>query len=157
MLLTKLWKFALVGGLGTVVNEGVLVASSHRAPLLLSLALAVEVSILFNFALNDIWTFRDRRDHSGRFVLRLTKFHLSSLTGGIVQVIVFALLLWVYMGDPSSSVLAEAFVHTSSDNLPLLVINGIGILAGFSVRFITSYGYVWKLSDSNKTGEERVP
>ena len=87
----RLLKFMVVGGLGTLVNEGVFVLTVHNMPIFFSLGLAIELSIIFNFMLNDIWTFKDRR--VGSFVKRLLKFHGSSFSGGIVQYAIVILLL----------------------------------------------------------------
>ena len=52
--LARLLKFAVIGALGTILNEGVFVLSSEAIPLAISLALAIEVSVVFNFILNDL-------------------------------------------------------------------------------------------------------
>jgi len=57
----RIIKFMVVGGLGTLVNEGVFMLTTHEMPIFFSLGLAIELSVLFNFILNDVWTFRDRR------------------------------------------------------------------------------------------------
>ena len=76
-MLSRILKFVTVGGLGTLVNEGVFTLTTHNIPVFFSLGLAIELSIIFNFILNDIWTFKDRR--VGSFIKRLVKFHGSSL------------------------------------------------------------------------------
>ncbi len=126
-MLVRFFKFAIVGGLGTIVNEAVYVFSSKAIPIAVSLALAIEVSLVFNFVLNDIWTFRDKRN--GSFMKRLAKFHGSSYLGNVVQYLV-AIILLIY------------FLHEQSV-ITLLLTNFIGIVAGFLVRFVTSLKYVW--------------
>jgi putative flippase GtrA len=126
-VLVRFFKFAIVGGLGTIVNEAVYVFSSKAIPIAVSLALAIEVSLVFNFVLNDIWTFRDKRN--GSFMKRLAKFHGSSYLGNVVQYLV-AIILLIY------------FLHEQSV-ITLLLTNFIGIVAGFLVRFVTSLKYVW--------------
>src|SRR6267143_5243224 len=61
-------KFNIVGLTGVFVNEGLLIAlQSVGVYVLTASAVAIEVSILSNFILNDFWTFRDRR--SGHLVV----------------------------------------------------------------------------------------
>ncbi|MCY0874097.1 MAG: GtrA family protein [Acidianus infernus] len=139
----RLLKFMIVGGLGTLVNEGVFLLSAHSMPIFFSLGLAIELSIIFNFILNDIWTFKDRR--VGSFIKRLLKFHVSSFSGGIVQYVTVILLLVVFLhfSNLSEILLFLFFSYIKAQSLFLAVINFIGIVSGFAVRFITSLKYVW--------------
>ncbi len=142
--MNRLLKYAVVGGLGTGVNEGVVLVTTKFIPISLSLALAIEVSILFNFVLNDLWTFSDRR--IGSVWKRLGKFHLSSLSGGAVQyVVVVALLLAVLHFGNLTEILTILFFSSlvKLQSLLLGVINFVGIVAGFFVRFLTSVKFVW--------------
>jgi dolichol-phosphate mannosyltransferase len=81
-------KFGLVGASGVLVNEGLLMLLHGLAglPLEWGSALAVESSIISNFVLNDIFTFRDRR-LPGRpaYFRRLAKFNLVSLGGLLIN------------------------------------------------------------------------
>lgn len=53
-------RFCVVGGSGVVVNQGLLMLlhGTLGAPLLLSSLVAIEVSIITNFLLNHVWTWR---------------------------------------------------------------------------------------------------
>ena len=132
-----------VGGIGTLVNEGVFVLTAHNMPIFFSLGLAIELSIIFNFILNDIWTFKDRR--VGSFIKRLVKFHASSFSGGIVQYAIVILLLvsFLHFSNGSEILLFLFFSDVKAQSLSLAVINFIGIVSGFAVRFVTSLKYVW--------------
>jgi len=142
-VLEKIIKYAIVGGLGTVVNEGVLLLLKPVLPIAVSLALAIEFSILFNFLLNDVWTFKKER--VGSFLNRMVKFHVSSLVGGVVQyVVVIVLILLILPYGNLTSILFLLFfssVHLSS--IYLAIMNFIGVVAGFGVRFVLSIKYVW--------------
>jgi putative flippase GtrA len=141
--LARLLKFVIVGALGTLVNEGVFVLSSEAIPLAISLALAIEVSVFFNFILNDLWTFRDKRN--GSFVGRLAKFHASSYLGNVVQYVT-TLALLIYFLHLSSIYQALFVLFLDRYELPtltLLLANFLGIIAGFIVRFASSLMYVW--------------
>jgi len=118
-------KFAAVGALGMFVNTGLLyLLVLSGFPVHLASPIAIEMSILSNFALNDLWTFRDRR--GGRWTWRCSKYHLSVLMGAMVNYVV--LLLLVALG--SSYVMA----------------NVIGILFGYLINYLTSEGLVWELA-----------
>ena len=141
--LARLLKFAIVGALGTILNEGVFVLSSEAIPLAISLALAIEVSVVFNFILNDLWTFRDKR--IGSFVKRLVKYHASSYLGNVVQYLT-TLALLIYFLHLSSIYQALFVLFLDRYELPtvaLLLTNFLGIITGFVVRFLTSLMYVW--------------
>jgi dolichol-phosphate mannosyltransferase len=69
-------KFALVGISGIIVNEGFL-ALFHNLlgwSLKLSSGLAIELSIINNFMLNNFWTWADRRQQN--FWTKFFKYHL---------------------------------------------------------------------------------
>ena len=142
-MLSRILKFVTVGGLGTLVNEGVFTLTTHNIPVFFSLGLAIELSIIFNFVLNDIWTFKDRR--VGGFIKRLLKFHVSSFSGGIVQYITVILLLvaFLHFSNASEILLFLFFSGVKAQSLSLAVINFIGIISGFAIRFVTSLKYVW--------------
>ena len=132
-----------VGGIGTLVNEGVFILTAHDVSIFFSLGLAIELSIIFNFILNDIWTFKDRR--VGSFIKRLVKFHASSFSGGIVQYAIVILLLvsFLHFSNIPEILLFLFFSGVKAQSLSLAVINFIGIVSGFAVRFVTSLKYVW--------------
>lgn len=142
-MLEKIIKYAIVGGLGTLINEGVLLLLKPVLPIAVSLALAIEFSILFNFLLNDVWTFKKER--VGSFLNRMVKFHVLSLAGGVVQyAVVIALILLILPYGNLTSILFSLFfssVHLSS--IYLAIMNFIGVVAGFGVRFVLSIKYVW--------------
>jgi putative flippase GtrA len=141
----RVLKFITVGGIGTLVNEGVFILTAHDTPIFFSLALAIELSIIFNFILNDIWTFNDRR--VGSFIKRLLKFHVSSASGGVAQYITVILLLvaFLHFSNIPEILLFLFFSDMKAQSLFLVIINFIGIVSGFAVRFITSLKYVWRM------------
>lgn len=82
--LARFIKFGLVGLSGVGVNEGMLWLLNFRVglPLAFSSAIAVEVSILTNFTLNNFYTFADRGLPGLKSAFgRLGKFNLISLAG----------------------------------------------------------------------------
>ncbi len=104
----RLVKFAVVGGAGVVVNEGLtwfahdlLFAHLSSAVQLNAAAiLGTVVSIFTNFVLNDLWTWGDRAKGDGRaWLRRLLKYYLAAGLGVAVQ---FAVLngLVALLGRP---------------------------------------------------------
>src|SRR5262245_55258503 len=82
-------RFAVVGLSGVVVNLGLLYVFAEQ--LLLgetwSSVLAIELSILWNFFLNNAFTFHDRNEtaHAGLFS-RLLRYNAVALVGLGIQV-----------------------------------------------------------------------
>jgi dolichol-phosphate mannosyltransferase len=70
----------MVGLSGVVVNEGLLMLlhGTAGAPLLFSSLLAIETSILTNFWLNHVWTWRMPLRTPG-FLRRLLQYHASAV------------------------------------------------------------------------------
>jgi len=99
-------KFALTGLSGVVVNLGcfqVLLESGVDA--YVSSAVAIELSIIWNFFLNNYWTFRDRQI-TARKRVRGLKFNLVSLLTLGVSFSSFVLLRWLWPQQPE--LLAQA-------------------------------------------------
>ena len=87
-------KFCLVGASGVVVNLGLLWVLTEIAGLfyLVSAAFSIEASILSNFTLNELWTFRDRVA-SGRGILgRMARFNLICVAGIVINLAILVAL-----------------------------------------------------------------
>jgi len=92
--LEELIKFGIVGGSGVLVNMGLLYILTRFFAIRLEIAsaLAIEVSILSNFFLNNLWTFKKRETHVP-FWSRLLRYHLVTGLAGIVNYLVLLLLV----------------------------------------------------------------
>ncbi len=145
LLHSTLARFLVVGGISYVVNQVLLFGlyeggfksmAGASTPLgridtglLLASALALEVSILVRFALNDRWTFHDCHDKP--FWRRLTQSNLSSL------------------GGPGIS-LAAVNLLTPLLGISYLIANSIGIAFGLTWNWFWSSRVVWRrASQSN--------
>ena len=72
-------RFALVGASGTVVNLGVFSVALHaNLNKYVASPLAIEVSIIWNFVLNNYWTFRERQTRD-RTRIKGLKYNLVSV------------------------------------------------------------------------------
>ena len=118
-------KFCVVGASGVVVNEGLLWLLHDVAGFFLypSSAIAIEASTLNNFVWHDLWTFRDRR--SGSVWGRLWKFHLVSLSGLAINMLVLAAL-------------------TELAGIHHLVSNLAGIVVALAWRFSMNTIWTWR-------------
>ncbi len=116
-------KFNVVGLSGVAVNEGIFILlRSLGIYYLYASAIAVETSIISNFFLNDVWTFRDRR--SGSIVVRMVKFNALMIVGLAAQLaIVYGVT--EYLG-----------VDSTLSNL-------VGIGGAFILRYFLSIRYAW--------------
>ncbi len=126
-------KFGIVGAIGVVVNEGLLILFQSMGVYFLTAgALAIEISIVSNFVLNDLWTFRDRR--SGNAAARLVKFNVLMLAGLVVN-------------------LAVLDAGTAYFGLASAISNLIGIAAAFVLRYALSVKYAWMRVESVEEGQ----
>jgi len=117
-------RFSIIGALGTLVNllslyvMRYLIGFEHE----LASIIAIEISLLNNFTLNDIWTFRKRR--RGSFLSSLLNYHIANLLGIITQ---FSVSMSLYRFIGVESILSQF----------------IGIIVGFIVNYSLSKRIVW--------------
>jgi putative flippase GtrA len=132
----RVLRFAAVGVSGIAANLATLhlLAAGLDVPEVVSSALAIETSILWNFALHDGFTFRDRRaDAAAGRLGRLGRYHAVSAVSALVQFATFLLA-----GVAISRALGRP------DLGPLrLVAQAAGIGAGFAWSFAGSAGFAW--------------
>jgi dolichol-phosphate mannosyltransferase len=89
-------RFAVVGASGTLVNLGVFTAALHGGlNKYVASAAAIEISIIWNFFLNNYWTFKERKTRD-RTRIKGLKYNLVSLaTLGVSFATFSAMSLWV--------------------------------------------------------------
>jgi len=119
-------KLALIGLSGVLVNSGLLwlLTANTALPFYLCSFIAIESSIIFNFLLNDIWTWADSR--RGRKLARLLKYNLSTAFSSIFINIIVLLFLKEWIGIPFM--------------LANLVGIGCGMLFNFIINHFWTYG-----------------
>ncbi len=117
-------RFALVGALGTLVNLGALWIIHYALGVIheIASALAIEISVLSNFFLNDLWTFRRKR-RTG-IIGSIARYHLANASGILVQYAISVALFRII-------------------RLESLTSQFIGIIFGFLVNYILSRKMVW--------------
>ena len=108
----RLWRFAIVGAIGALLNTALLALLVEAAGVtpVVGAAAATEACILGNFTVNDRWTFRDSAPALGWFE-RACRYNLVALGGLLVSVAAVALF-------------------GQGLQVPYLAANGLGIAAG---------------------------
>ena len=117
-------KFAIVGISGILVNLGVLALLKDGFDINVKLAgaLAIEISIISNFLLNNFWTWKERREKS--FWNRFAKYHMVTLISGAVN--------WIFL------------VVLTDYGLYYLLAQAIGIGAGMMINFFLNHHWTFK-------------
>jgi len=121
-------RYCLVGASGVIVNMGLLWLLTEIGGLyyMVSAAFSIETSIITNFALNDFFTFPDRRARGARpFLARLAKFNLVSVAGLGVNLAV----LWTL---------------TSVVGIHYLISNLGGIAVATLWNYLVNFWWTWK-------------
>lgn len=122
----RVLKFSIVGASGVLVNMGMLFFLTEVLNLfyMISSILAIEISIVTNFVLNDLWTWHDRKKKN--LLARVLQYHISV---GMTAVVINWLLLII---------LTEFF------GLYYLISNLIGISAGTLSNFVINDLWTFK-------------
>ena len=119
-------RFCIVGATGILVNQGLLwlLTDLARIYYLYSAIFSIEASIISNFVLNDLWTFRDRREAAGHVLLRFSKYNLLCAAG-------------------SSFNYAILWFCTDILHIYYLISNLIGIAAAVTWNYLISLNWAW--------------
>lgn len=124
----RMIRFAAVGLSGVGVNMFFLwfFTEVGRIHYMISSPMAVEISIVSNFLLNDAWTFRDAPNRS-RFAVRLLRFHLTAAGGFVLNYTVLVGL-------------------TELAGVYYLLSNLAGIVAGMAWNYTVNVKWTWRQS-----------
>lgn len=122
-------KFGIVGGLGVVINTGILYAlrSMLGMHLLAASAIATEVAIIGNFIGNHFFTFNERKENHIR--KKFISFQIISL----ITITGTAGLLWG--------------LTTLFGEEQLILFNIIAISIMFIFNYLLNRAYTWKKKD----------
>ncbi len=121
-------RFALVGLSGLLVNLGSYVLLTRKIGFGIALAcpIAIELSILSNYFLNDVWTFKYRRVTIPVYH-RLFRFHVVAALAGSLNYLVFLILVYL--------------MHVYD-----ILANVIGISIGMLVNYYLNSIWTWHQS-----------
>ncbi|MFC2116346.1 GtrA family protein [Bacteroidota bacterium] len=132
-------KFALVGGSGVFVNMGGLFVLTRYLGMRIEFAspIAIEISILCNFLLNNAWTFSHRETNVG-FKGRILRYHLVTALAGVVNYLTLLLLANVF-------------------GVLDLVANLVGIILGTFINFFLNSLWTWRISPDQEDLTDKKP
>lgn len=118
-------KFCAVGGSGVGVNLGIYALLTRGMDLTPAIAspIAIEISLLTNFLLNEHWTFSARTMRSARLA-RLGTYHAVCLAGGAINYGVLLVLVKYGWWD--------------------IYANLFGIALGTGAKFLASARWTWR-------------
>jgi dolichol-phosphate mannosyltransferase len=127
-------KFGIVGGSGILVNMGFFYLFTRHAGIRIEFAspMAIEISILTNFLLNNAWTFRKRETKVG-LGHRILRYHLVTALAGLVNYLTLLLLVNV------------VGLHDLLSNLA-------GIALGMLINFFLNSLWTWRITDEDQPG-----
>lgn len=141
LLKSRVFKFAVVGGVGALVQ---LVALFIFRQLLsdnlyvLASFLAIETAVISNFIWNNVWTFKDKQLKSSQIPLKFLTFNLSSAGSIVIQLIV------AWLGERLFG-LAQLFtvpiIGLAVDRGQVYAV--LGILIGMVWNFFAYNKFVW--------------
>jgi dolichol-phosphate mannosyltransferase len=136
---SRLFKFAVVGTIGAMIQLSTLQLFRHYFPYQLAYFLSVELAVISNFILSNTWTFADRVLKLSQIPFKFVEFNLASMGSILIQQ-VFAFFGENYIG---------LFTLFSIPVLGYEVDTGfifavIGILLGMVWNYFAYSRIVWK-------------
>ncbi len=112
-------KYALIGISGIVVNELILYSLYPHFGKILSILPAIELSIIYNFVMNNKFTFKGK----GMFFKRLGKYNFFNLLGYGVNLLIYYFAIF--------------------ENVNIYLSDFMGILVAFVITYSTASLLVW--------------
>ena len=148
ILQNRIFKFAFVGGLGTVVqlltlsllrlvipDFKILIVTSFMVATLMS----IEAAIISNFVLNNLWTFADRKLKASEIPAKFLAFNAASAGSILIQLVINTLgELWIGLHDIFTLPIVKITVDTG------LLFAVTGIFIGLFWNFFAYTTFIWK-------------
>ncbi|MGI2335236.1 MAG: glycosyltransferase [Dehalogenimonas sp.] len=125
--LRRVMKFIAVGASGSVVNLTIIALLTENGlfPYIGSGAIAFETAVIWNFMLNDRFTFKDRTATRSSYISRLARFNVVSLGGLAIYLVILGLM-------------------TEVANVHYLISAAVGIIAAFGWNFLSNNWWTWR-------------
>ncbi len=145
---SRIFKFAVVGGIGASIQLSSLFVLYRLAQLPYQLAffLAIEIAVASNFAVNNAWTFSDRKLELSELPSSFLKFNLAS-AGSILIQQALALFGQFVIGLFTLFTLPIIGIGITTGMLYAV----IGILLGMFWNFFAYNAFIWKKQPAVKT------
>ncbi len=139
ILNNRIFKFAVVGGIGALIQLTSLTIYRNFIPFQLAFFLSIETSVVSNFIWSNLWTFSDRKLSLSQVPLKFIQFNLTSGGSILIQQIV------AFIGEFGIG-LFEVF---TTPIIPITVDTGmiyavVGILLGMFWNFFAYSTIIWK-------------
>lgn len=162
-------QFGIVGVSGVFVNLGALfVLDRMGVRSTVASAFAIQVSILWNFLMNERWTFSDHQAGGGQFG-RLVRFQFVSLVGGLIQWVAaiggtLLVFKWIqgaqafeaHFADASGLLEQARLIWRSPPKVGAWLypcqLAGIGIACGWN--FLVNYHWTWASSGEEQHSQD---
>ena len=141
-------KFAIVGGSGVVVNLGALYllrehvfkGGDSTLDRYLASGVAIELSIITNFILNNFWTF-SARNNSSSFGLKGLKFNAVSFISLGISITVFILLEHIFSAN---HLFEYSILGIKPERFQELLAQAVGIVPAIVVNYFLNSYWTWK-------------
>jgi len=150
----RFFKFAFVGGIGTLIQLTALTILRSIIPefnllfltsFLLSTLLSIELAIISNFILNNLWTFSDRKLEPKQIPSKFIQFNVAS-TGSIIIQFIVNFFGETFIGlKPLFKLPVINFMIDTG-----LIFAMTGIIIGLFWNFFAYNKFIWKKTKSNK-------
>lgn len=139
ILSNRIFKFIMVGGMGSVIQFMALFLFLKIAPFLLADFLAIELAVLSNFIINNAWTFSDRKITIAEFPGKFFAFNIASSGSIIIQLIVAGVGKALF---GSGDLFMIPLIHKGFGLN--YVYSGVGIIIGMVWNFFAYNTFIWK-------------
>lgn len=135
----KIFKFAVVGGIGSLIQLTTLQLWRQVVPYEFASFLSIEIAVLSNFLINNVWTFADTKLSLPQMPLKFLQFNLAS-GGSILIQLVIAFLGKFFFGEVTLFIIP--FINKPFDTGLVYAI--VGILIGMVWNFFAYTKFIWK-------------
>lgn len=150
ILAMRVFKFAVVGSIGALVQLLSLQIWRLFLPFQLAFFAAIETAVVANFILSNIWTFADRKLKFKEIPLSFIKFNLSS--GGSIAI----QQLVAIVGEATlglQNIFIIPVINYPFDTGTLFAI--VGILIGMFWNYFAYNAFIWKKNKNKKTKKSK--
>ncbi len=148
LLASRVFKFLVVGGVGTLIQLTSLQIFRNVLPdfelaflskFILATFLSIEIAIASNFLLNNSWTFADKKLEKSRMLAKFLQFNVTSSGSIIIQLIVnFLGERFVGLKDLFTLPIIGMTIDTG------IVFAMLGIIIGLFWNFFAYNKFIWK-------------
>ena len=141
ILKMKIFKFAMVGGLGALIQLTTLQLWRLFLPYQIANFLSIECAVLSNFLLNNIWTFSDKKIKLSDAPLKFLQFNAASFGSILIQLAI------AFIGEYAiglHTLFTLPIINLAIDTGMIYAV--IGILVGMVWNFFAYTKFIWKKS-----------